>query len=277
MGRPGLTQHRKFRRLARTLGSALVARGAVEFMWDTCYENGDEFLGDSADVEAAARWDGESGRLTKALLDAGGGDGQGFIEEVAGRSGRYMVHDLWHHAPDYVRKRRAREDERRRKSDPIVPTTTDSTMASQSPPSNGQYTLSPDCQTGVDLPPAPAPAPAPNKTMSSKPEGFDAALEEIWNYYLEKLGKNRHLYRFTDQRRRKGKARLEECCRIAAEPKLESAMALMKVCIDRLAASAFHNGDNRDGKKYLDWNHLFRSHEKLVYWLDDDLHSGREK
>jgi hypothetical protein len=108
-----------------------------------------------------------------------------------------------------------------------------------------------------------------------KPAGRDQAVEEIWNYYVARVKKNLSLYQFTPQRRTKGRARLEECLRMAAEPKLDNAVAMMKVCIDRLAASAFHNGDNREAKKYLDWDHLFRNHEKLVRWLDDDNHSGR--
>ena len=45
MARPGLTQHRKFLRLARTLGNEALALGSLEFMWGACYQNGDEYLG----------------------------------------------------------------------------------------------------------------------------------------------------------------------------------------------------------------------------------------
>jgi hypothetical protein len=174
MGRPSLTQHRKFRRLERILGDILRARGAIEFLWETSYENGDEYLGDSADVEAAARWTGEPGLLTKAFLDAGGGDAAGFIEEIPGRPGRYQVHDLWHHAPEYVRKRRKREAERRAKTDPMV------TNGSPCPDSDRSVTAkrhaSPDCQAGDDFPPAPAPAPAP---APKEPKG-DAGAPVEW-------------------------------------------------------------------------------------------------
>ena len=63
MGRPGLTNHRKFRRLARCLGGDVIARGSLEFLWDSCYENGDDYLGDSDDVELTAR---EIGHTTSA-------------------------------------------------------------------------------------------------------------------------------------------------------------------------------------------------------------------
>jgi len=39
---------------------------------DSCYENGDDYLGDSRDLEAAARWAGDPGALTDALAGAGG-------------------------------------------------------------------------------------------------------------------------------------------------------------------------------------------------------------
>lgn len=154
MGRPGLTQHRKFRRLARALGSDCLARGCLEFLWDSCYENGDDYLGDAHDVEAAARWSGAPGELVIALLDAGGEDFAGFIEAIPDRAERYMVHDLWHHAPDYVRKRRKREAERRSKTDPVG-------MDCELSPDNdrsvtGKRRVSPDCQAVVDLTPAPA-------------------------------------------------------------------------------------------------------------------------
>lgn len=110
----------------------------------------------------------------------------------------------------------------------------------------------------------------------TKPSGSDETVEEIWNYYVEKIKKNSSLYRFTAERRAKGKARLQECLRMAAEPRLPNAAGMMRVCIDRLAASGFHNGQNKDGKKYLDWSdHLFPSEKKLTFWLDDDLHKER--
>lgn len=108
MGRPGLTKHRKFIRLERILGSHVLARGSLETLWDACYENGDEFLGEALDVEGLARWEGESGKLAKALLSAG------FIEEVVDHPGTFQVHDLWHHAPDYVAGRKSREMARKK-------------------------------------------------------------------------------------------------------------------------------------------------------------------
>nr|WP_320132365.1 hypothetical protein [uncultured Holophaga sp.] len=172
MARPGLLQHRKFRRLCRILGGhTSIALGSLEMIWTSCYENGEEFLGDSEDVEAAACWEGTPGELTQALLAAGGDDSVGFIEEIPDRPGKYQVHDLWHHAPDYVQKRRRRESARRSKSDPCpdIDTTTaddDRTVTGQRT-DNGRRMAVVDChtraQSGVTPAPAPAPAPAPQK------------------------------------------------------------------------------------------------------------------
>ena len=120
MGRPGLSQNRKFRRLSLLLGGAPIARGYLELMWDSAYEAGDEVLGDSLDVELAAQWSGKQGELTDALVQTG------FLDD---HQGVFWIHDFWHHAPAYVRKRRQREDERRTKSDPCPHS--DQTVTSQ--------------------------------------------------------------------------------------------------------------------------------------------------
>lgn len=116
MARPGLMKHRKFLRLAQRVGGPAVARGHLELLWDAAYECGEPYLGDATDVEILAGWQGQAGQLVDALMTCGG-DGAGFIEEAPDRPGRYQVHDLWHHAPDYVRKRWMREAERRTRRD----------------------------------------------------------------------------------------------------------------------------------------------------------------
>ena len=125
MGRPGLPKHRKFLRLQRLLEPACkafaeqVARGALELLWDNAYENGDDYLGDPSDVEAAAKWKGKPGVLCKAFVDAGGEGEIGFIVEAADRPGHFLVHDLYDHAPGYVKKRMEKERERVEKGQTI--------------------------------------------------------------------------------------------------------------------------------------------------------------
>jgi hypothetical protein len=173
MARPGLTGHRKFRRLARALESAIVARGVLELLWEHCYESGEDYVGMSDDIEALVGWTGERGMLTRALADAGIPEGHGFIEPVAsdsdgapgvadGAAGqRFRVHDLWHHAPDYVRKRRERELLRLQKIAPDVGRTAPN--GSQQPPLL-------DCRDGDVRTPSPSPSPSPvAKNGSSEP------------------------------------------------------------------------------------------------------------
>lgn len=175
MGRPGLTQHRKFRRLASALKSEPLARGVLELLWDSCYESGDDYLGTNHDVENLARWKGRPGVLTRALVSAGQPDGQGFIEEVESTHAepRYRLHDLWHHAPEYVKKRRVRELQRQQRFDPAFPGTDRRSSIRQSAdserhtaPDGGQRTPSPDWQNEVDRTPSPSPSPSPLSTST---------------------------------------------------------------------------------------------------------------
>jgi hypothetical protein len=112
------------------------------------------------------------------------------------------------------------------------------------------------------------------KPISSKPSVFDLEREQIvlavWDYYITTIGKNRKLYTLTDKRKRMGVARICDLWRRAADPKPESVTELMKLCVDGLASSTFHNGDNQNGKKYLDWDILFRSTEQMEKWLSDE-------
>jgi hypothetical protein len=57
--------------------------------------------------------------LTKALLNAGGRENHGFIDEMPERPGHYRVHDLYDHAPQYVQKRMEREATRIQKGQTI--------------------------------------------------------------------------------------------------------------------------------------------------------------
>src|SRR3990167_4365042 len=115
MSRPGLTSTRKFRRLSRTLGSRLVAMGALELVWQACWDACDDHVGTAAEIEDLVGWTGTPGALVEALIDAGAPDQEGFLEQIERvNSGEttYRVHDLWDHAPDYVLKRRQRQEQR---------------------------------------------------------------------------------------------------------------------------------------------------------------------
>lgn len=168
MARPTLERNPKWRRLLQSLGGdRALARGSLELLWDVAYESGDEVVGDQVDVELAAGWRGEPGALVKALLNAGGPGKKGFLEEVPEQPGRYLVHDLWDHAPDYVRKRRERELERRTKGAGLRQSADSvQSVTGQCPPFGAVRQES--APNGRPRTPAPAPAPAPARTPAAR-------------------------------------------------------------------------------------------------------------
>lgn len=172
MARPGLTRHRKFRRLTLALGSPIIARGALELLWDACYECGDDYVGTADDIEGLTGWTGEAGALTRALVDAGAPEGHGFIEAINSVSSeltRYRVHDLWHHAPEYVAKRRKRELERIQKVAPTV-------KRRRTAPNGGQRPPSSDRQNGDGRTPSPPPSPSPVEESGEPLDGSPPSL-----------------------------------------------------------------------------------------------------
>lgn len=107
------------------------------------------------------------------------------------------------------------------------------------------------------------------KTLSLNPEGFDRAVLEIWAYYIATLDLSPQTT-LTETRKRMARARLKECFARAREPQLENATNVMKLCVDRLKSSKWHNGNNPGGKKYLTWEILFRSREQFEKWINDE-------
>jgi hypothetical protein len=104
MARPTLNRNPKYLALIRRLGLPRYAvRGLLDEIWDCCHESGNPVLR-AHHVEAVAGWDGQAGALLEALID------EGFLDKHDDTT--VEVHDYWHHAPDYVLKRRDREQER---------------------------------------------------------------------------------------------------------------------------------------------------------------------
>jgi hypothetical protein len=107
-----------------------------------------------------------------------------------------------------------------------------------------------------------------DKTISSKPDGFDDAVSEIFSYYLEATERNPKTYELTPTRKRKAIPRLKECLQKTGGD-LANAKALMKLAIDGLVASDWHMGRDpkTGGKKYCEWGqHLFGSYEQMERW-----------
>jgi len=203
MGRPGLENHPKFRRAMYLLAETRAhIRGHLELLWAVAYECGDPKIGDVTDVELAADWQGEPGKFCKAILMCGGKNHAGFIEELPDESGRYQVHDLYDHAPEYVRKRMDRElarhqagktlseiraeaaHKRWEKTNANVMQTADT--CSQTDASVMQMDAN-GCKCHANgTTPAPAPAPAPARARAQK-EGERAKTADALDTQIAKL------------------------------------------------------------------------------------------
>lgn len=105
MARPGLFRHRKFSRLARALRSHILAVGVLETLWYVCGETCDDRVGAAEDVAFALKWDDKRIDIACVLHESG------FLD--CDDAGSYTVHDFWDHCPQYIKRRREREDSRR--------------------------------------------------------------------------------------------------------------------------------------------------------------------
>jgi len=105
MARPGLFKHRKFARLASRLRSPILAVGVLETLWYVCGETCDDRVGTAADLAFALKWTDKRIDIACVLHESG------FLDCDA--DGHYVVHDFWDHCPQFVKRRREREDARR--------------------------------------------------------------------------------------------------------------------------------------------------------------------
>ena len=105
MARPGFREHPKFRRAVYLLDEPEpLVYGRIEFVWHVSYQNGDACIGDEIDVELAAQWKGERGKLAKVFAE---------VRLLDVIDGKYYVHDLFDHCPEYVRTRSHKEAQRK--------------------------------------------------------------------------------------------------------------------------------------------------------------------
>jgi hypothetical protein len=89
----------------------------------------------------------------------------------------------------------------------------------------------------------------------------------LWSYFTETLSKSA-LCHLSELREKMCHDRFRESWEVLAEPKVESAIAIGKLMIDRMKADQFHNGMNDRGKKYLDWELLFRDRKHFEKWSE---------
>ena len=198
------------------VGPKAAALGILEGIWAPAYEAGNDVIGDEIDVAFAADWTGKPQELVDFLLTAGGPGQPGFIDvtKVEGSS-VYRIHDFWHHAPDYVRKRRYREQQRKNKGDSLKD-------GDRSP--SGQ---SPVTDNATDRPPAPAPAPITqlkkkkNDTPQTPLKGGerDRAFDAWYKAYPKRQG------------RRAAKAKWDQLWRARELPPLAAMLAKLELQI----------------------------------------------
>jgi hypothetical protein len=272
MARPGLTIHPKFRRLVHVLQEPVPhVVGYLECLWMVGYENGEALVGDALDVELAAQYPGERGNLFRALLDCR------WIDDLG--NGKYAIHDLFDHAPEYVQGRARKEAERRKEKTcancGIIYHSTEAHSKYCSHPcrqagyrsrtgddvtqrdaalrhNDAGVTEGPVTVTESDGPPAPAPAPAPAPDIEASPNGEVSAeptsgpavtadeFMEAWNGVPQFT----HCRKMTDARLKYFRAR-------AADP---SWVSSWKEALDRAAASPFCRGENERGwRADVDW------------------------
>lgn len=101
---------------------------------------------------------------------------------------------------------------------------------------------------------------------NAKPNNLDQLLQSVWDCYMTQIGKNPKQYEWSDERKRMGMARMRELKRRSGS--WENAVALMKLCIDRMKADPWR-ARGKEGWKHRDWENLFRSNRQMEYWLDD--------
>jgi len=280
MARPGLTRHRKFARLARLIGSEVAARGHLELLWDVAYESGDELLGDAGDVEFLAKWTGEAGALASALAESR------FLDVV---DGEYHVHDLWDHAPDYVRKRRSRESQRREKGARLAgAAVSDRSVTGQRPdgdqPESGQRPPNGRTRTPTPAPtqettdtsadadgsvlegqvePAqeqqPTTTATPEETAQPRGPDYGAQAAEVFAYWRQVMGKRPgELPTKLDRKRRaKVEARLREGITVAQ----------LQRAIDGCRASEWHMGANDRGARFDDLELICRDQSQVAKFI----------
>ncbi|NQT22561.1 MAG: hypothetical protein HQ579_03880, partial [Candidatus Omnitrophica bacterium] len=105
-----------------------------------------------------------------------------------------------------------------------------------------------------------------------------------FDHYILSFSKNKEQYQYTSLRKHKVEQRASELFAITND--IDKTQNLLFLAVDNRRASKFHMGENKEGKKYIDFiDHIFRSQEyteKLIFeehkkeikrpeWMDDML------
>jgi hypothetical protein len=222
------------------------------------------------DIELAADWPGIEGAFVQTLCE---------VFFLDGEVGNYRIHDWAAHNP-YAASRGVRVDAAKRAAA--------ARWQGQNNADDVRGACGEDAEGMRENENRNAHHPTqPSLSISSKPECFDGpedgvvvtihsvdldrALEGIWTYYMDKIGRSPKTYEFTPMRKRKGLARFKECLKKTGGD-VNRAVELMKVCVDALVASDWHMGRDPkgNGKRFCGWEkHLFKSYEQMEGWWNE--------
>jgi len=126
--------------------------------------------------------------------------------------------------------------------------------------------------------PSPSPSPSPDKislsttALSNSDEPDEDAVDrrvlkrrikDVYDHYIKESGRSPVEYKLTSARRDKIRLRLRNFGKRYNNP--EDAL---KTAISAMCASAYHQGDNDNGKRYIDLvDHCLKSEERVEKWL----------
>jgi hypothetical protein len=147
-----------------SLKSKALAAGVLECLWSCGYESGDDLIGTSDEIERACGWSGKRGTLTPLLLSIG------FIDDS---TEGYKIHDLFDHAPQYVKRRCERDHKIKVTGQPMA-----SQRLASEQPVKSQPTTTTTTTTSL-------PTPTPSVETGERVSGFS----EFWKSYPRKSGR----------------------------------------------------------------------------------------
>lgn len=197
------------------------------------------------------------------------------VEEMfqVSKDGRFLTHDRlteeWDNASNFMERQskagRASAEAKRNRNQTATPV---------EPQSNGASSISSTVHNNTSNTERGETAPlVPDQTdlgfsLSSERPDLNAALNEVWDYYIAKTGKNPNLYEFTDKRRQKGMTRMKESLKKWGS--VDKATSFMKLSVDGILRSDWNIGKNSSGEKHLDWcENLFPNFERMEKWWNN--------
>ena len=113
MAKPSFIHHWKFRLLCSILGeNEAHVLGHIQMIWDCANTlKTPEFPSIEA-IESVAYWEGEGGKLVKALVDCR------LLEKS--EKNTWQIHDYYDHCPDWIKRKEATEKKQKEEDVPVL-------------------------------------------------------------------------------------------------------------------------------------------------------------